>query len=169
MTEAPIAISAEIISAAARWPPSSEHVEDADVQGDGLQRDHAVADAQRVAERNRGERHEREEDGDERRQAEERLVRPRGAEVFLREHLQRVRERVEEPERANAEDRRAIGPDTVLHDRRLLALDPAEDGRRVEHEHHHEGHAPEGDAEICDDAHAGTVSRIIAPPSPSVW
>src|SRR4030095_12167263 len=54
-------------------------------------------------------------------------------EVFLREELQRVGDRVEEADHAEAVDRRAVGADAVLHDRRLLALDPAEDAGRAWH------------------------------------
>jgi len=45
---------------------------------------------------------------------------------------------VKQPERTEAEDRRPVGADAVLHDRRLLALDPAEQRGTIQDEQHHE-------------------------------
>ncbi len=60
----------------------------------------------------------------------------RGGEVLLGEHLHRVRERVQEPQDADPEDRRPVGPDTVLHDGGLLALHPGQEPAEVQdHEH----------------------------------
>src|SRR2546425_176985 len=114
MIEAPIAISAEIMRAAARWPPRSAKL---------------LADDQP----------------------------------------------------AEPEDRRAVGADAVLHDRRLLALDPREQPAKVEDEEHDEGDAPEGDAEVRG-AHRSGVREAgsdrgwpaigafsTAPVSPMAW
>src|SRR5438445_6729486 len=45
-------------------------------------------------------------------------------------------------------NRGAVGADAILHDRRLLALDPGEEPAEVEDEHHDEGHAAEDDPEV---------------------
>src|SRR2546428_10306628 len=45
-------------------------------------------------------------------------------------------------------NRGAVGADAILHDRRLLALDPGEEPAEVEDEHHDEGHASEDDPEV---------------------
>src|SRR5213594_616514 len=54
---------------------------------------------------------------------------------------------VERKQSAIMQDR-AVGPDAILHDRRLLALHPREEAAHVENEEHDEGDAPEGDAEV---------------------
>src|SRR5713226_5089693 len=189
MIEAPIAISAELIRAAARWPPRSaklladdqpaihterehrEDMEDADVQRHGLEGDRAARHLEGVAERDRGDRCEGEEDRHERRQLEEQTVGARGAEVFLGQHLQRVGQGMEQAQGTDTEDGRPVGADAVLHDRRLLTLDPAEEGGHVQDEEHHERHAPERDAEVRHHrrARAATLPPTRRPVSPSAW
>src|SRR5262249_5711598 len=72
----------------------------------------------------------------------------------------RVGHGMEQRHDAKAEDRRTVGADAVLHDRGLVALDPAEDGGDVEDEEHHECDASEGDAEIGQRGHhADAVTR----------
>src|SRR5438128_1719806 len=105
----------------------------------------------------------------------------RRMEVLLREHLDRVGERVEQAQQAEPEDRRAVGADAVLHDRRLLALDPREEPAKVEDEEHDEGDAPEGDAEVrgahwsgvreagCDRGWPAIGAFSTAPVSPMAW
>src|SRR5207244_10779593 len=93
-------------------------------------------------------------------QREQEAIGPRRHEIFFREHLDRVGQRVEQPQDAQPypderdADRSAVGADAVLHDRRLLALDPGQDPAEVEHEHHDEEDAPEDDAEVGDHAWA---------------
>ena len=104
---------------------------------------------------------QREEDGHDRRRLEEHPVGPNRHEVFLGQHLDRVGERVEEPEEPQAEDRGAVGTDAILHDRGLLALDPGEDPAQVQHEAHDEGDPGEGDPEIDHEgAHAGPAATL---------
>ena len=113
-----------------------EDVEDADVERDRLQRDLAAADVQGVAERDRREGGQREEDRHERREPEEQPVGAGRHEVFLGQHLERVGERVEAARTARKPKIEArLAPDAVLHDRRLLALDPGQEPAQVQHEH----------------------------------
>ncbi len=80
-------------------------------------------------------------------------------------------EEAEQPDRAQQRDgdRRAVGADPILHDRRLLALDPGQQAAQVQDEEHHEGDPAERDAEIGDDAHTLTAPVSRRPPSPSIW
>ena len=55
------------------------------------------------------------------------LVPSRRHVVFLEKHLQRVGQYVRESECSNAEDRRAVGSEAVLHYGRLLALHPGQE------------------------------------------
>src|SRR5207247_8523149 len=101
--------------------------------------------------------------------------------VVFREHLSRVCEWVDQSEQAKLADRRAVGADAVLHDRRLLALHPREQPAQVEDEEHDEGDAPEGDAEVrcghCSGVREAGSDRgwpavgalSTAPVSPMAW
>ena len=120
----------------------AQHVEDAHVEGHRLELDLAPQDLQGVAERDRREGGQAEEHRHERGELEHQLVRARGGEVLLGQHLDRVGQGVEQPQDADAEaehgDGRAVGPDPVLHDRGLLALDPGQEPAEVQHHEHHE-------------------------------
>ncbi len=141
-----------------------EDVEEAHVERHRLERDHPIADAQGVAEGNGREGGQGKEHRHERSQREEQAVGARGTEVLLGQHLQRVGERMEQPEDAQAEDGRAVGADAVLHDGRLLALDPGEEAPQVQHHEHHEGDGSEPGEEVAGD---GAHDFTICPASPS--
>ena len=52
---------------------------------------------------------------------------------------------MEEPQRADTEDGRTIGPDPILNDRALLSLHPSEQEREVQDRAEHQGDLGEGD------------------------
>ena len=145
----------------------AQHVEDAHVERHRLELDLAPQDLQGVAERDRREGGQAEEHRHERGELEHQLVRARGGEVLLGQHLDRVGQRVEQPQDANAEAEhgygRAVGPDPVLHDRGLLALDPGQEPAEVQHHEHDEPDRDRLEQQIEGDAAHAFTTRPASP------
>ena len=84
-------------------------------------------------------------------------------EVLLGQHLDRVGERMEQPEDPDAEDGGAVGADPILHDGRLLALDPGQEPSQVQHHEHHEGDGAEPGEQVAGDATHDVTIRPVSP------
>ena len=83
------------------------------------------------------------------------LVRAGRDDVLLGEHLDGVGEGMEQPHQPEAEDAGAVGPDPVLDDGRLLALDPGVQPRQVQDAEEHDRRQHQLDGHVS----------IMAPPS----
>ncbi len=115
--------------------PEREHREDVEERGvdlGDLEVDHPIAPDDVVPEGDSREGDEGEENREERGQGMQDLVRAFRDEVLLGEHLDRVGDRVEEPQHRESQDVGAVRADPVLHDRGLLSLDPGMEAREVQ-------------------------------------
>jgi hypothetical protein len=99
--------------------------------------------------------------GDEWRDQVHHAVRAERHDVFLREQLDHVGERVEQAEHGDAVDVGAVRADPVLHHGALLALDPGD--HRRDRRHHHEQDEQRLDQHLDD--HEALPSG--APPGPT--
>src|SRR4030095_2449619 len=106
-----------------------ENEEQPDVQRKNLQLDSSPPHLNRVAERNRGETHKRKKQRDQGRNRVQEFVSSGRNEVLFEEHFESVSENVKQPESPQAENRGAVGPDAILHYRRLFSLHPGEERR----------------------------------------
>ncbi len=86
----------------------------------------------------------------------------RGHEVFLEDHLDGVRDRLEKPEHPQPQDLGPVGPDPVLDDGALLALDPGQVQGEDEEPDQEDDHLDQDDEEL---AHR-TPSAATNPSSP---
>src|ERR1700730_4874566 len=68
-------------------------------------------------------------------------------EVLLGEHLDGVSKGMKQSDQPEAHDAGAVRPDSVLNDRRLLALDPGMQPRKVQDPKEHDGDQDELDGE----------------------
>ena len=110
--------------------PHGHHGKDkkqADIQFEHLELYFSAANTYGVSKGNCGKAHQGEKHGRQRSDRMQELVPSRRHVVFLEKHLQRVGQYVRESECSNAEDRRAVGSEAVLHYGRLLALHPGQE------------------------------------------
>ena len=126
-----------------------EHVEDAHVERHRLQLDRAPRDGQGVAEGDGGEGREREEDRHERRQHEEQPVRVGGHEVFLRQHLDRVREGMEQPQARMPKMEARLAPMRSCMIADCLRSTQVRMPAQVQHHEHREGDGAEAREEVA--------------------
>ncbi len=80
------------------------------------------------------------------------LVRPGRDDVLLGEHLDGVGQRMEQPHHPPPVDAGAVGPDSVLDDGRLLALQPGVERCQVQDAEEHERHHGQLDGHVYHDA-----------------
>ena len=120
-----------------------------------------------IPERNGGKGDEGEEDRKERGQSVEDPVCSGRDDVFLGEHLDGVGKGMEQPHQPEPEDAGAVGPDSVLDDRRLLALDPGVQPGKVQHPKKHEQGQDQLDCQIRHGA--GAPATAVGRASPTPW
>ena len=116
-----------------------------------LELDDAVAENEAVAERDGGKGHQSEEDREE---GGERMKNPVGAggnDILLGEHLDGVRKGMKEAHQPPSQNAGAVGPDPVLDDRRLFALQPGMQRREVQHPEEQEDRQSQLDAQVNHD------------------
>ena len=98
-----------------------------------------------------------ENDGQIRGQIKQKFIGPLRDEFFFAEHLKHVGKRVKKAHGLKTKNRGTVGPDAVLHDSALLALNPGQKPGDVEHDEQGAGAKDKFDKKVDHDSAFNTI------------